>query len=87
MNPRVCICCGEPIGEKIAALSRNPNLCSSCSSRADGADDADVSLLTGPRAVESGDTPGAAVTAESIPPGIMLGETPPNQGTRPAAEA
>ena len=36
MKPRVCICCGEPISEKGNALSRNPNLCASCSSLTDG---------------------------------------------------
>lgn len=36
MNPRICICCGEPMSEKGNALSRNPNVCASCSSLADG---------------------------------------------------
>jgi hypothetical protein len=33
---RICICCGEPMTEAGNALSRNPNLCASCSSLADG---------------------------------------------------
>jgi hypothetical protein len=36
MNPRICICCGEPIDEGGNILSRNPNVCASCSSLADG---------------------------------------------------
>ncbi len=36
MTPRICICCGEPMVEKGNALSRNPNVCASCSSLADG---------------------------------------------------
>lgn len=35
---RICICCGERMGEQ-AKLSRNPNVCSSCSSLADGIDE------------------------------------------------
>ena len=33
---RICICCGEPMVERGNALSRNPNICASCSSLADG---------------------------------------------------
>lgn len=36
MKPRICICCREPMSEKGNALSRNPNVCASCSSLADG---------------------------------------------------
>jgi len=36
MNPKICICCGEPMPEKDHGLSRNPNVCASCSSMADG---------------------------------------------------
>jgi hypothetical protein len=39
MKPRVCICCGESIPEPGNALSRNPNVCASCSSLADGMED------------------------------------------------
>ena len=38
MKPRICVCCGEPIVEKGNALSRNPNVCASCSSMVDGMD-------------------------------------------------
>jgi hypothetical protein len=43
MMPRVCVCCGEPISEKENVFSRNPNMCASCSSLADGMDVADTS--------------------------------------------
>jgi hypothetical protein len=39
MNPRICICCGEPINLQGNVLSRNPNICASCSSMADGMED------------------------------------------------
>lgn len=37
--PRICICCGEPMAEGANKLSRNPNVCASCSSLLDGMDD------------------------------------------------
>ena len=45
MKPRICICCGEEISEHGNTLSRNPNLCASCSSLADGMDLSDHSML------------------------------------------
>jgi len=39
MKPRICICCGDPMLKRGNALSRNPNVCASCSSLADGIDD------------------------------------------------
>ena len=36
MNPRICMCCGEPMAEKGDVQSRNPNTCASCSSLSDG---------------------------------------------------
>jgi hypothetical protein len=42
MNPRICRCCGEPIPESGNNLSRNPNVCASCSSMADGIDEPDL---------------------------------------------
>jgi len=33
---RICICCGEPMVERGNSMSRNPNVCASCSSLADG---------------------------------------------------
>lgn len=42
MKPRICVCCGEPIADKGNALSRNRNICASCSSLSDGLDEADT---------------------------------------------
>jgi hypothetical protein len=39
MNSRICRCCGEPMPEEGNARSRNPNICASCSSMADGMED------------------------------------------------
>jgi hypothetical protein len=39
MNSSVCICCGESMHEDRNPLSRNPNICASCSSIADGIED------------------------------------------------
>jgi hypothetical protein len=36
MFGRICICCGEAMIPVVNGLSRNPHLCSSCSSLADG---------------------------------------------------
>lgn len=36
MNSFICKCCGERMPEAGNALSRNPNICASCSSMADG---------------------------------------------------
>ncbi len=41
MRPRVCVCCGELMSERGGALSRNPNICASCSSLLDGIDEND----------------------------------------------
>jgi hypothetical protein len=41
MKSRICICCGEPMPEKEGALSRNPNVCASCSGLADEMEEAD----------------------------------------------
>jgi len=42
MNVHICICCGEPMRENDGAPSRNPNICASCSSLADGMDDTEL---------------------------------------------
>ena len=36
MTARICKCCGESMSETGNDLSRNPNLCASCSSMEDG---------------------------------------------------
>jgi hypothetical protein len=62
MNPRICICCGEEISEHGNKLSRNPNLCASCSSLADGMDSSGLSSL-----VEESPTVKPAETASAPP--------------------
>ena len=42
LNPSTCICCGEAMVRRGGALSRNPNMCASCSSLADGMQDLDL---------------------------------------------
>jgi len=39
MLSRNCVCCGERFSEQSNVLSRNPNICASCSSMADGLED------------------------------------------------
>ena len=46
MNSSICRCCGEPMLEKGNTLSRNPNICASCSSLADGMEESIVSENT-----------------------------------------
>jgi hypothetical protein len=48
MNPRICICCGEPMAVRGEALSRNPNICASCSSILDGMDESKNDQLKKP---------------------------------------
>ena len=40
IRPRICICCGEPMVERGNALSRDFNVCASCSSLANGMEEA-----------------------------------------------
>jgi hypothetical protein len=46
MKPQICICCGEAIAARGQELSRNPNVCASCSSMADGMDESSVASLS-----------------------------------------
>jgi hypothetical protein len=70
MKSRICICCGEPMPEAGNALSRNPNICASCSSLADGMEDGSASdICTAP----SGPDPGSASTAAPVPEGMEEG--------------
>ncbi len=39
LNMAICICCCEPMPKGGNALSRNPNVCASCSSMVDGMGD------------------------------------------------
>jgi hypothetical protein len=50
MKSRICVCCGEPISDEGNILSRNPNLCASCSSLADGMGEADTRQSLRPEA-------------------------------------
>jgi hypothetical protein len=45
MRPRICKSCGELMAEKGGVLSRNPNICPSCLSMADGMGKANVFKL------------------------------------------
>jgi hypothetical protein len=47
MKPRICMCCGEPLPEGENVLSRNPNVCASCSSMDDGMGESSVPELAG----------------------------------------
>ena len=42
MNSRICRCCGEPMPEHGNLRSRNPNICASCSSIADGMEESSL---------------------------------------------
>jgi hypothetical protein len=67
MTPSVCICCGEPIIERGNVMSRNPNICGSCSSLVDGMDESSISLITVP-APEETRSPARGVTMEKPAP-------------------
>jgi len=54
LKPSTCICCGEPMSRGGGALSRNPNMCASCSSLADGMQ---VLGITGCAAVSGSESP------------------------------
>lgn len=45
MKPGVCVCCGELMSKRGGALSRNPNICASCSSLADGLEDSNEGII------------------------------------------
>jgi hypothetical protein len=47
MNSRICRCCGEPMPEHGNPRSRNPNICASCSSMADGMEESSLPESTG----------------------------------------
>ena len=61
MKSRICRYCGEPMVEKENVLSRDPNICASCSSMADGLEEPIVSDRA--RMV-----PGQGLTAEMAEP-------------------
>lgn len=47
MKTRVCICCGEEMPSEESLLSRNPNVCASCSSLADGMEEPAATVPVG----------------------------------------
>jgi hypothetical protein len=53
MLPRICICCGEPMTPGGNELSRNPNICASCSSILDGMEEGEDFDLEKPRDEQS----------------------------------
>jgi hypothetical protein len=65
MKPSICICCGEPIVEPGNALSRNPNICASCSSLADGMEQSSIASMDAGSPVEPNPPEAAPVSAES----------------------
>jgi hypothetical protein len=46
MKPRICMCCGEPMAVRREAVSRNPNVCASCSSILDESKNDDLKKPT-----------------------------------------
>ena len=52
MLPRICICCGEPMAPGGNVLSRNPNICASCSSILDGMEEREDFEVEKPRDVQ-----------------------------------
>ena len=48
MKPRICICCGESLGENGDARSGNPNMCACCSSLWDGMSEPSLSSFDVP---------------------------------------
>ena len=70
---RICICCGESIPDKGNGLSRNPNVCSSCSSLMDGMEEA-----SGQGAVEHSEPhklaaeAGSALSTHQSVPAVVL---------------
>jgi hypothetical protein len=49
MTSRICVCCGERFSIEINTLSRNSNICASCSSMADGMEESNLPDAAEPR--------------------------------------
>jgi hypothetical protein len=72
MNPRICRCCGEPIHELGNALSRNPNVCASCSSMADGMEELNLPVGDEPSEAQVGATASCEGSGELSGPVAQL---------------
>ena len=68
MKPQICICCGEPIAETGHELSRNPNVCASCSSMADGMEESSLETLSPAADDPRSPDPTQAQTSTALPP-------------------
>jgi len=76
MNPRICRCCGEAIAEQGNALSRNPNVCASCSSMADGMEESNLPECAdlGPEQTLSGEAAEASVQGTPEHQAVQAGQ-------------
>jgi len=79
MRPRICICCGEAISEKVNPSSRHPHLCSCCSSLADGMEEVapDAEAETNPQRAPRLPEPTHPDAAKSKPLPAVSGAEPP----------
>jgi len=49
MISRTCVCCGDRFSAEVNTLSRNSNICASCSSMADGMEESNLPAAAEPR--------------------------------------
>lgn len=66
MTPSTCICCGEGFSKQANSLSRNPNICASCSSMVDGMDEVSVAGTADVRQIQPQPRDPVAVENRSI---------------------
>jgi hypothetical protein len=66
MRPRICVCCGEQIAQRGNTLSRNPNVCASCSSLADGMEESSLPDRAESAAFEGSQQPVAGTPEEVV---------------------
>jgi len=79
MTLRICICCGEAMAECANTLSRNPNMCASCSSLADGMKESGLQTpaqSTSPKAV----SPSSPPAVVPISPEVAVSECGAQEG-------
>jgi hypothetical protein len=77
MRPRICICCGETMSETGNLLSRNPNVCASCSSLADGMDDSSLATVdsAAPEVVPQIESPPGQADCDEVTVEWVAGES------------